>query len=69
MAKKDSQTSDLFRGQVPRMPEEYYSGDKPNPHLRSFAEQHLQERPFSPDNDDYDVLAFARPLESTKASA
>jgi hypothetical protein len=27
------------------MPVGYYSGDKPNPNLRAFVEQHIKERP------------------------
>ena len=35
------------------MPEGYW-GDKPNPNLRSFVEQHLLENPYDR-TDDYDV--------------
>ena len=59
MAKKrDSQTGDLYKKDIPKMPEGYYSGDKPNPNLRTFVEQHIKERPYDPVNDDYDVPAF-----------
>lgn len=51
------------------MPEGYYSGDKPNPNLRTFVEQHLKERPYDPETDDYDVPAFDKPIETTKATA
>lgn len=51
------------------MPEEYYSGDKPNPNLRAFVEQHLEERPYDPETDDYDVPPFDKPIETTKATA
>jgi len=70
MAKKyDSQTGSLFKKKVPPMPEGYYSGDKPNPNLRAFVEQHIKERPYDPETDDYDVPAFDKPIETTKATA
>ncbi len=70
MAKKyASQTGDLYKKDVPKMPEGYYSGDKPNPNLRAFVEEHLKERPYDPENDDYSVPAFNKPIESTKATA
>lgn len=70
MAKR--QTGDIplpFETAIPQMPEGYYSGDKPNPNLRAFVEQHLQERPYTPETDDYDVPAFDKPIETTKATA
>ena len=48
------------------MPEGYYSGDEPNPNLWAFVEQHLKERPYDPETDDYDVPAFDKPIETTK---
>lgn len=70
MAKKyDQQPRSLFRKEVPKMPEGYYSGDKPNPNLRAFVEQHLKEQPYDPETDDYDVPAFDKPIETTKATA
>ncbi|MBI4774972.1 MAG: hypothetical protein HY788_12475 [Deltaproteobacteria bacterium] len=59
----------LWKKEVPKMPEGYYSGDKPNPNLRSFVEQHIKERPYDPKTDDYDVSAFDKPIETTKATA
>ena len=57
--KKDTQTQELFtQPVVPKMPEGYYSGDKPNLNLRAFVEQHLREKPYDSANDDYDVPAF-----------
>lgn len=52
-----------------QMPAGYYSGDKPNPNLRAFVEAHLKERPYDPETDDYDVPAFDRPIDTTKATA
>ena len=52
---------------VPAMPEGYYSGDRPNPNLRPFIEQH--GTPYDPETDDYDVAAFNQPITSTKATA
>jgi len=51
------------------MPEDYYSGDKPNPNLRGFVEAHIQERSYNPTTDDYDVPGFDKPIETTKATA
>ena len=70
MAKKyDPQAGSFFKKEVPKMPEGYYSGDKPNPNLRAFVEQHIKERPYDPETDDYDVPAFDKPIETTKATA
>ena len=51
------------------MPEGYYSGDKPNPNLRAFVEQHIKERPYDPETDDYEALPFNKPLVSSKHTA
>lgn len=51
------------------MPEGYYSGDKPNPHLKEFVEAHIRERPYDPRKDDYDVPPFDKPITTTKATA
>ena len=67
MAKKSKPRGPgLFTGELPKMPEGYYSGDKPNPNLRAFVEQHLRERPYDPETDDYDVLAFSEAIQATK---
>lgn len=69
-SKKDKLKQDaMFKSNVPTMPEGYYSGDKPNPHLREFVENHLKEKPYNPETDDYNVPAFDKPIESTKATA
>ncbi|AGG05952.1 DNA methylase N-4/N-6 domain-containing protein [Dehalococcoides mccartyi] len=69
MAKRyDTQTGNLFNNEVPKMPDGYYSVDKPNPNLRAFVEQHMKECPYDPQNDDYDVPAFDKPIETTKAT-
>ncbi len=52
-----------------RMPEGYYSGDQPNPHLLAFVEAHLAENPYIPTEDDYTVTAFTTPIDATKATA
>lgn len=67
--KKARQPSNLFPRDIPRMPDGYYSGDKPNPNLRAFVEQHLREKPYDPATDDYDVPAFNKPIETTKGTA
>lgn len=70
MAKtRDAATQDMYKKEVHKMPEGYYSGDKPNPNLRAFVEQHIKERPYDPETDDYDVPAFDKPIETTKATA
>src|SRR3989337_1337963 len=60
---------DLFACDVLKMPEGYYSGDKPNPNLRAFVENHIKEHPYSPETDNYNVPPFDRPIDSTKATA
>lgn len=70
MAKKKQNTGkQLFDSQdaTPAMPEGFYSGDKPNPQLRGFVEEHSS--PFDMETDNYDVPAFAEPITSTKATA
>lgn len=62
-------TGGLFRSEVPKMPDGYYSGDRPNPNLAAFVEAHLREKPYTPDTDDYDVPAFDQPIATTKATA
>jgi hypothetical protein len=52
---------------VAKIPDGYYSGDKPNPNLRRFVEE--KATPYDPDNDDYNVKAFNKPIETTKATA
>lgn len=44
-----------------------YAGDKPNPDLRRFVEEHAT--PYDPETDDYDVPAFHQPITTTKATA
>lgn len=63
------QTNMFHTGEVPKMPEGYYSGDKPNPNLRKFVEEHLKEKPYNAETDAYNVPAFDKPIESTKATA
>ena len=67
--KTDSRQANFFKKELPKMPEGYYSGDKPNPNLRAFVEAHVKEHPYDPDNDDYDVPAFDKPIDTTKATA
>jgi len=52
---------------VAKIPEGYYSGDKPNPNLRRFVEENAT--PYDPESDDYNVRAFNKPIETTKATA
>ncbi|MDP4280446.1 MAG: DNA methyltransferase [Dehalococcoides mccartyi] len=70
MAKKyDSQTHYLFQDETPEMQDGYYSGEKPNPNLHGFIEQHIKECPYDLQNDNYDVPPFDKPIETTKATA
>ncbi|HOQ42999.1 MAG TPA: DNA methyltransferase [Smithellaceae bacterium] len=70
MAKKyNVETGNLYTKDIPKMSDGYYSGDKPNPNLRAFVEQHINEKPYDPIKDDYDVPAFDKPIETTKATA
>ena len=67
--KAATQTGELFKQTVPKMPEGYYSGDKPNPGLGAFIERHQKENPYDPATDDYNVPAFDKPIDATKATA
>ena len=49
------------------MPVGYYSGDRPNPNLRGFVEEHT--KPYDSENDEYSVKAFNKPITTTKATA
>jgi hypothetical protein len=48
---------------TPKIPDGYYSGDKPNPSLRAFVEQNAAL--YDPESDDYDIPAFNQPLLAT----
>ena len=61
--------STMFRPPVPKMREGYYSGDQPNPHLHEFVDEHLREKPYDPVADSYEVPAFDKPIDTTKATA
>ena len=55
----------LKKAPLPKMPEGYYSGDKPNPNLRKFAEEHCTL--YDPENDSYAVRkAFNSPVDVEK---
>jgi len=45
-----------------------YSGDQPNPHLRSFVEEHANSPRSSRKRLLYDVTEFTRAIETTKTS-
>ena len=67
--KQISKQTSMSKEEIAKMPEGYYSGDKPNPNLRAFVEQHVFENPYDPETDSYDVPAFDKPIETTKATA
>ena len=48
------------------MPEGHYSGDKPNPNLRKFVEDHMREHPYDSVHDEYQVLEFRESIKTTK---
>ena len=63
MAKLNNNPNEnLFKTHVQKMPEGYYAGDKPNPNLRAFVEQHIKDRPYAPATDDYEVPSFDKPI-------
>lgn len=65
--KDDRSNSEPKKRPVPQMPEGYYSGDKPNPHLREFVEKNMT--PYDPEHDDYQVEPFNEAITTTKATA
>jgi DNA modification methylase len=68
MAKKrNTQQLNLFKKEIPQMPDGYYSGDQPNPNLGRFVEEHAT--PYDPDTDDYNIPPFDQPITTTKATA
>jgi DNA modification methylase len=69
MSQNSTKQFTMFEDSIPVMPEGYYSGDKPNPNMKVFVERYIQENPYNPETDDYDVLPFDRPIETTKATA
>ena len=70
MAKKnEAQSGSLFQDNKPEMPEGCYSGDKPNPNLRAFVEQHAKKTPYDQEKDDYEcdpLLQSSKVKRSTK---
>jgi len=65
---KDDRTKpEPKKGPVPQMPEGYYSGDKPNSHLREFVEKNMTA--YDPEHDDYQVEPFNEAITTTKATA
>lgn len=65
--KDDRSNSEPKKRPVPQMPEGYYSGDKPNPHLREFVEKNMTA--YDPEHDDYQVEPFNEAITTTKATA
>ena len=50
-----------------QMPDGYYSGDKPNPNLRRFAQENAT--PYEPEADRYDVPPFCKAITLSRATA
>jgi len=65
-SKRDTKSLDLFTKTASAMPDAYYSGDKPNPNLRAFVEQHYKRRELDQTTDSYDKPPFNTPLQTTK---
>ena len=63
---KSAPQPSLFRRDVPKMPEGYYTST-PNPNLRRFVEENAT--PYDPTTDDYNVPPFDQPITTTKATA
>ena len=62
-------TKKAVKHEIPQMPEGYYSGDKPNPNLKKFVEDHIREHPYDPTTDDYNVPAFDIQITTTKVTS
>lgn len=60
--KTPNQLSLGVKKKTPKMPAGYYSSDKPNTNLRRFVDEHLEEHPYQPDKDEYDVSPFDEPI-------
>ena len=68
MVKKgDSQTGELYKKEIPKMPEGYYSGDKPNSNLRAFVERHITQGKSDLLNSSYVVSPFKSPIMDFKS--
>ena len=52
----------------PEMPEGYYSGDKPNPNLQRFVEEHQKEHPYDPASDVNDIGPLHLSLKSNRST-
>ena len=60
------QQASLFKPEIPKMPEGYYSSG-PNPNLRRFVEEH--STPYDPETDDYNVPPFDQPITTARSTA
>ena len=56
----------LFRRDIPKMPDGYYSSG-PNPNLHRFVEENAHSYDLA--KDDYNVPAFDQPITTTKVTA
>ena len=72
MAKKRRTSDKPFKSCTAKTPltsEPYYFRDLPNPHLNTFAAQHLKTHPYNPQTDNYDPPSFRKPIKTTKATS
>lgn len=58
-----------FAAQTPFSSEPFYCEDQPNPHLRPFAQAHLNTHPFDADADNYNPPPFQKPIKTTRATS
>ncbi len=58
-----------FTAQTPFSSEPFYFQDQPNPHLRSFAQAHLETHPFRASTDNYNPPPFQTPIKTTRATS
>ncbi len=64
--RQDPKQASLFKIEIKKMPEGYYSSGA-NPNLRRFVDEH--ETPYDYDYDDYRVLPFDHPITTHRATA
>ncbi len=63
---KAAQQMNMFKKEIPEMPEGYYSSG-PNPNLEKFVQEHA--KPYDMATDDYDVPPFDKPIKTSKRTA
>lgn len=64
--KKPAHQISMFRQDIPKMQEGYYSSG-PNPNLRKFIDEHAT--PYELETDTYNVPPFDKPIKTTKTTS